>query len=485
MNKIDNSIEIISQNIIKNHKKREDIFRKPDDNIASLKEAGLKIYDFELTEAGHSKRLYRVLDENYIWNTDRGVWLNWDGQKWKIINGSKMLAIATDGLAESIRREIKETVEEDKRRELLKNHNQVQKVSTAKAVLNITEGHLGQPNSKFDKDGYLLNTQNGILDLQSGFLKPHDKNYLITKIVNANYDKNAESPLWQEFLNSVFENDQELIDYMQKVCGLLLTGDASEQSIWFFEGRGRNGKGVFIRTLLHVLNDYATSVAPETFLDRKSDRASNDLAILAGKRFIATSETKKGTRLAEELIKQLTGGDEITCRFLFKEFFTYTPTFKIIAAFNHRPIITGQDVAIWDRIKIIPFNVYFAKEDRDFELEEKLKAEGDGILSWMVEGFYKWKAEGLKEPKAVKEATGDYKADMNPFYSFTQNHCVTEPYASATSKALYDGYKNYCLETGEIVESQTKLGLYLREAGFTKKKGVLGNVWLGIGLKNG
>ncbi|MGI6225755.1 MAG: DNA primase family protein [Peptococcales bacterium] len=337
---------------------------------------------------------------------------------------------------------------------------------------------------ELDQDIYKLNTKNCTIDLRDGRSLIHDSRDLITKMCNAEYRANAQCPTWLKFLDRIMDGNKELISYLQRVVGYSLTGDTSEHCLFMLYGTGRNGKSVFLNTILYVLGDYGKQAQPTILLERHNDNTSNDIAAIRGVRFAPTSEIAEGKNLAEAVVKQLTGGDEVVARFLYGEYFTFKPQAKIFLATNHKPIIKGTDIAIWERIHLIPFTVFIPEGERDKHLADKLKAEADGILLWAVEGCLAWQREGLNPPDIVRQAVKSYREEMDVLASFINECCTIASYAKVQSGQLYEKYQAWCKENGETPLNQRNFGLRLKERGFNNRRGTGGRtMWEGIGLK--
>ena len=224
-----------------------------------------------------------------------------------------------------------------------------------------------------DRDPWLLNVANGTLNLKTGVLESHSRNDLISRLIPIDYSEAAACPRWLSFLERVTEGDDELIGFLQKAVGYSLTGLTLEQVIFMLYGVGSNGKSTLLNIILELLADYGRQTGTETLLVKRGDQIPNGVARLAGSRFVSAVETESGRRLAEGLVKQMTGGDRMTARFLHHEFFEFQPTFKLWLAVNHKPRITGSDHAIWRRIRLIPFTLTVPESERDPDLTEKLK----------------------------------------------------------------------------------------------------------------
>ena len=268
--------------------------------------------------------------------------------------------------------------------------------------------------------------------------------------------------------------------------GYALSGDVSEQCLFILWGTGANGKSTFLNVLHNLFGDYARSTMIETFMKKNSEQ-SNDLARLKGARLVTTSEIEQGKPMSESLIKTVTGEDELTARFLYGEYFSFKPTFKIFMASNHKPKIRGADNGIWRRIKMIPFTVTIPPEQRDKKLTEKLITENIGILNWLITGYAMWRKEGLSdEPDAVRDANNEYRMDMDVVGTFV-NDCFEIDAGMKRklhTKILYETYLKWCSKNDERAMSQKWLGLRMQENGFKRIVGNSQRLWLGLVLKD-
>jgi len=256
-------------------------------------------------------------------------------------------------------------------------------IDLARSVSGVTI----QPGD-LDADRWLLNLPNGTLDLNADpiAIRPNDPADYITKLAAVAFDADATCLRWDDFVFQVFDGDLELIAYVQRALGYLLTGDTTEQSFWIAYGGGANGKSTLLNTILAVLGEYGMTTGFNTFDADHKNQYGNDIAALKGSRFAFASESERDRVLAEARIKAITGGEDWWGRFLYGEFFTFTPHFKVWLAVNHKPTIRGADRGIWRRVKVIPFSQNF--EDRDDKgLRGKLSEELPGILNWMLAGL--------------------------------------------------------------------------------------------------
>jgi len=312
-------------------------------------------------------------------------------------------------------------------------------------------------------------------------LLTHDRELLLTKIANVTYDPVAKCPNWLKFLDSIFEDQEgkeEIIEFLQKAIGYTLTGDISEQVIFFLYGTGRNGKSTFINTIQTILGDYGRQTGSDTFIKKHNDNGiNNDIARLDGSRFVSAVESEEGQQLSESLVKQITGGERMSARFLRQEFFEFTPEFKVFFTTNSKPIIKGSDEGIWRRIRLIPFTVTIPKKKVDKYLPQKLEKEMPGILKWAVEGCVKWQKEGLKEPDAIKQATQGYREDMDILGPFINEKCTTNPLAKVEAKMLYDEYKRWCYGSGDYELTNRQFYRAMESRGYKKENGAKNKVF--------
>jgi putative DNA primase/helicase len=442
---------------------------------------------FNLTDLGNGQRLVarhgRDLRYCYPW----GRWLLWDGQRW----GKDSTGEVDRRAKETVRRiyaEAAEIEDKDLRNALVNHARHSESDSKRQAMINSAKSEPEIPimPDDLDRDPWLLNVLNGTLDLRTGELRPHERGDLISKLAPVEFDGEAECPAWGKFLERIFNHNFDLILFLKKAVGYALTGNTREQCLFFLYGLGANGKSTFLDVIQTMLGDYATQTTSETFMVKKQGgQLSNDVADLRGARFVSAVEIESGRRMAEVLIKQMTGGDRLKARFLYSEFFEFKPEFKIFLAANHKPVIRGTDNAIWRRIYLIPFTVQIPREEQDRELPDKLKAEFPGILNWAKEGCINWKNHDLDPPQSVQEATQTYREEMDILGNFLSECCLVVPGASASAKDLYEAYYKWAEDNGEKRPlSQRNFGVNLTERGFQRGRSTGGqHFWWGIGLK--
>jgi P4 family phage/plasmid primase-like protien len=318
----------------------------------------------------------------------------------------------------------------------------------------------------WDKDPYLLNALKGTVDLRTGALREHRREDYITVIAGAT--PQGECPGWMAFLDEITARDKEYQGYLQRMSGYMLTGDTSENALFFGHGPGGNGKSVFAGVLAAILGDYAATAPMDMFLEKKGESHPTELARLRGARLVLCTEIEKGRRWAEAKIKALTGGDRIPARFMRQDFFEYTPQFKLFVIGNHRPYISSVNEAIRRRLHLLPFTVTIPAARRDKKIQEKLLLEKDGILAWAFEGCLEWQIEGLNPPKCVVDATEEYFQEEDAVSQFLDEECEQISGAKVAIGDLFFRWKGRAEARGEYVGSAKGLVAELVTHGFKR-----------------
>ena len=335
----------------------------------------------------------------------------------------------------------------------------------------------------FDSDPWLLGTPGGTVDLRTGEVREPRQHDGITKCtLVAPLDTGC--PRWLQFLNEATGGDKELIRFLQQWCGYCLTGITREHTLVFVYGPGGNGKSVFLNVVMSILADYAVTAAMDTFTSSKNDKHPTDLAMLRGARLVTASETEENRAWAEARIKQMTGGDRISARFMRQDFFEFTPQFKLMIAGNHKPVLRNVDEAARRRFLIVPLEQKPAQPDR--QLEEKLIAEAPGILHWMIEGCLDWQANGLLKPPSVNTATQDYFSDQDLFEQWLEEECQCEKdnrYLTATSSELFTSWKQFAAGAGHPPGTRQSFGDQMARHGFQYTRDRRSRMFRGVRLK--
>ncbi len=442
-----------------------------------------------LTDVGNARRLaeLHVRDIKFCWPWNR--WLVWDDLRWSgnaNVTLERMAKLTIAHLYEQAGWE----QDSARRKELAGHAMRSESQARVRAMIELARSEEGIPvlPEELDRDPWLLNVLNGTVDLRTGALREHRREDLITKLAPVSYDVGADCPRWMAFLDRIMAGDESEIEFLQMAVGYSLTADTREDCLFIAFGGGRNGKTTFMQTISRLLGDYGLRTPVETLMRRKHETIPNDIARLNGARFVHASETAEGQRLNEPMIKDLTGGDTLSARFLHGEWFDFNPVCKLWLSTNHKPVIRGTDLAIWRRIRLIPFEVTIPENEvraRD-ELIAEFMQEAPGILDWAITGCLAWQKTGLEAPEKVKVATQGYREEMDFLAGFIEDCCALGLHLHVSAADLYHAFTEWCRETGEHQLSQRSFGMRLAEKGFERRRGgSSGRVsWFGIGLLN-
>ena len=438
----------------------------------------------DLSEDGNALRF--VADHADVARYVPGVgWHVWDGRRWRRDDdgGAERLAKET---ARSIAREAELITKDEEAKKVFSHHRASRRANSIAATLKLarTEKPLIARAEDLDADVFTFNVANGTLDLRSGELRAHRPDDQLTKLAPVDWDPDATAPRWLRALDQIFLGDAELIAFVQRAFGYSLTGVTDEQCLFFCFGEGGNGKTTVREIQRALVGEYGELAASGSLMAKRAESIPNDLAGFRGARVLQCAETREGAKLDEVLVKEATGGDEVKARFLYGEWFAYRPQFKIWMTGNHRPEVRGEDDAIWDRIRPIPFGARLRGSDEEEKgLADKLLAELPGILSWAVEGCLAWQSDGLGEPPAVRDAAAEYRAEQDSIAAFIAERCVFGDGRDVTKANLYAAYKDHCRETGSPARSDKALGKRVRaiESVSEGSNGV-SRFWTGIGV---
>ena len=451
----------------------------------------ISLVNYHFSDVGNAERLIALYGMDIRFSTIRDKFFIWSSAHWKIDNNNTIfkLAKATIRRLEADGEDIDTgNNDEDEIRKkqvksfVLKSENDAK----IRAMVNQVKSQPEVILQETDKDLFILNLKNGELDLKTGKLKEHNRFDYITKIVDINYDPDAKADNWTKFLETIFEGDKELIEYVQKSIGYSLTGSVDEQCFYMLYGNGANGKSTFLNAIRRITGDYADSLKGSSLMMHyNDDGARGDLAKLQGKRFVISSELNEGQTFDESLIKAITGGDTLPVRFMFQEEFSMRPEFKIWIGTNEKPRIKGNNYGIWRRVRLIPFIHTFTEDEKDEDFFEKyLVPELPGILNWAVEGCLAWQEEKIKTPAKVMAATDDYKDEMDIIQTFIEDCCIVGGHYRAKVNGLYSSYCTWCEDNNVHELSSIKFTKKLKDKGFTQIRSSIIRYWNGIGLKD-
>ncbi len=387
-------------------------------------------------------------------------WFYWDGTCWRMDDTRDVFS-----RARALCREDVVGVNKPSER------SRIASGKTRAAVVSLAgeDRRLAATVDQWDRDPWLLNTPGGVVNLRTGNVHEHRATDYMTKRTAVSPD--GDCPRWKEFMAEITGGDGELQRYLQRVLGYCLTGATYEQELFFCYGTGCNGKGVLMQTIYGIWHDYHRASSIETFTISQSERHPTELATLVGARLVTAAETEEGRRWSEARIKELTGGDKITARFMRKDPFDFFPQFKLVFSGNHMPALRGVNRAMTRRFNRIPFAVTIAADKVDPHLVDKLKDEWPGILAWAVEGCLEWQRIGLSPPKVVMVATESYFEGQDVIGEWLDDCCEIKGNAWASSTDLFDSWQNWAEERGHWIGSLVTFSQRLEDrGGFTKRK---------------
>lgn len=440
--------------------------------VGKLKKLDAKRY-YEATDSGIAQ-LFSDLFPVHRYNVTIKSFMHFDGQRWvpdkdnlKAGHDLKLLCEALQQYAERIGRD---------------NYKRdVKKMSDSRgrqALLRDVKDNTEICNESLDEEDYKINVQNGVLDLSGDepVLLPHSPRGLMSKLCQAEYTPDADNSEWEKFIDDIMMGDKEKIKYLQKIAGMMLTGDTTEEKMFVLYGPStRNGKSTFCEALRYMLGDYGIAVRPETLALRSnvdSRQASGDIARMAGVRYCCVSEPRKRMVFDVALIKNLTGGDGITARHLNAREFTFRPKMTMVVNTNHLPIIPDMTLFSSNRVQVLTFDKHFKEEEQDGELKNRLREPGNlsEILNWCVDGWMMYKREGLNPPEAVIAATQEYRNDSDKYGMFI-SECLTRVDGYyMPGKQVYKLYTDWCTENGFGVENMANFFAEMKEHGIVRRQ---------------
>lgn len=446
------------------------------------------------TDSANVDAFVRTHGRGFRFVVEWGAWIAWSGKRWelpgargRVLQAAVLVAreehYRCRGRLAALERELRplklapqkdedriDRIERQLKREA-KNllwHTTSQNQGKLEAVAKGLERRLTVRMAELDANPWALNCANGTVDLRTGDLRPHERDDLLTQLVDIEYDLEARAPLWSAFLDTAMRGALGLTTYLQRLVGYTLTGLTHEHILVFHYGNtGSNGKSTFLATLRALLGEYSCSAPRSLLFEPKSGAEPHptELARLYGKRLAICSEVPEHAELAEAKIKDITGGDVLAVRRMTENFWDLTPTHTLHCAGNHKPTVLGTDGGIWRRIKLVPWTVTIAEKDRDAQLGEKLRAELPGILAWAVRGCLEWQLVGLAEPPEVTGAGAEFRAESDVLGSFFESHCVFESGGREACKAIRKAYETWCDDLGHRPLGARTLWRRFREAG--------------------
>ena len=441
------------------------------------------LLEFPRTDAGNAEAFAAISGDRFRFECRAQRWLQWSGAHWQedADGAAERAVLAAMRQRRALYAKTEDTTEARKRLLWALSQESRPRLLAALLIARALEPFVTRAEN-LDADPWLLACPNGTLDLRTGELRPSRCEDMITRLTGAAFDPTATCPRWLRFLGEVFGDDADLIAFLQRAVGYSLTGDIREHALFILHGTGANGKTTFTEAIRFVLGDYARATPFSTFESGNRDEKRVDLAALRGVRFVSASEAEDNRRLAEARVKAVTGGDVISCRRLYGDFFEYTPSFKIWLATNYKPEIRGTDLGIWRRLRLIPFARQFTGAAADPMLLETLKGERAGILGWAVQGCLRWRQQGLGSTEAVQSATEAYRAEQDTLGVFLDE--CTEQQEGATVRAgeLFARYKTWADASGEKALTANAFSRRLTDRGIDRVRNRQSRLWVGIRL---
>lgn len=443
------------------------------------------------SDIANAREFYGDWREHVMYIHSHKTWSVWDGRRWReddrgVIN-EHAKSTAARLYQEALDLPTDSAPLAERRKQRLKHTARANNVNGYSAMLTAAQSmpSLAVTVHELDANPWLFNAQNGCVDLQNLDFHESRRADRITKVAGVSFDFDATAPRWAEFLRRIFDGNDHLINYIRRAIGYSLTGLTSEQCFFMLYGTGANGKSTFLNVVSRMLGDYSSQTPFETILQRKYESdGRSDLAALVGSRLVRASEGDKGRRLAESVVKLLTGEDSVTVRKLYGHFFTYRPEFKLWLATNHKPRIGGNDHGIWRRIRVIPFTVQIPDSERDTGLEGKLVGELPGIFNWALVGLMEWMDSGLGVPSEIADAVETYQTEEDLLGQFILEHCECSDTLQCFNKALYEKFCEWCESQGEVRRTGKWMSGQLIERGYRQSRAASGRIWHGLQIKS-
>jgi putative DNA primase/helicase len=425
------------------------------------------------SDAGNSRRFVidHGADVRYVAAWRR--WFLWDGFHFRADDTNQVVLRAMT-TARAIFDEAKHVGEEDRQRRRAKHAIISQHQRAIRAMLDLASAQpeIAARPEDFDADPNLLGVANGVVDLRTGELLNDGARRLITKRVCVPFERDAVCPMFQTFIESILVNREDLQAFLRVAIGYTLTGLTNEHVILLVIGGGSNGKTTLLELLFDLMGDYAARASSDSLLLARSESSEipNDVARLVGKRFVVCTELEAGRRLREARVKELTGSDTVTARFMRGEWFDFRPQFKVWLVGNHLPRIHGTDHGIWRRVRLLEFGVTIRDDDQDRALPEKLRGELPGILSWAIRGAQEWYRSGVQTSAQIKDAGEHYRDSEDIIGQFLAERCTCQPNAREPLKDIATAYNAWADANSERRLSSRALGTWFEERGYRKER---------------
>lgn len=426
---------------------------------------------------GQARMAYRLAlrYSNRLMHAHGLGWYHWDGRRW----AEDQEGHAKRAVLDVLRRALTESFDDpdmsdDAKKAMRQDVHKCESATGINGVLAIAAAlePFAATVDRLDEDPYLLNCVNGTLDLRTMELRKHNPADRITKITKAAWDPNAVSALWDGFITRILPN-VAVRQFVQRYLGTALCGRVLEHKLVIFTGEGRNGKGVLYGAVIIALGDYADAAEPDLFAHRDGAHPTGEMDLL-GRRFVVVSENDKGMRLGEAKVKKLTGGDRIKARKMRQDFVSFEPSHTPVLVTNFLPKVSGDDPALWARLRVVPFEVVIPDDEQDKQLGEKLELEDTAVLTYLIQGWAMYRALGLAEPEEVKVATENYQRNSNAVKRFVEECCLVGPHYHVKVSDLWERWCDWLKEDGGEQLAKRTLMETLNKMGFSDGRGAHG-----------
>lgn len=441
-----------------------------------------------VADYGHAEVMASILARRFRWATHRKLWMKYSQGVWRVTGDEQVALTASETLRKHYAKLLGQATgkgDVDRLTKLIRDSCTMARIQGALGFLKGWPGFYTEA-ADWDSDPWLLNCRDGVLNLKSGDFLPHDPGFLLTKQTGTEYHPDMLCPKWLAHLER-FLPSADVRRQVQRSLGVAIVGTVQEEKFDLWYGGGKNGKSTTEKAAMGILDDYAGVCAPNLLVASKHERHPAELADLAGYRLLFSTETEANRHLAESLVKQITGGEPLKARHMYGDFFTFERTFSIMLITNHRPRITGQDAAIWRRVRLIPWNETVSEQEQrpQDEVVTELLREGPGILSWMLEGLRDWQQNPQWTAPEVLAATEAYRSEQDAIGGFLADCCELGPRFTVGVAELYNVYERFCNESGEEPQTKKVFGTTLKGRGIDQRRighGV-GRQWVGIRMK--
>jgi putative DNA primase/helicase len=439
------------------------------------------------TDLGNGYRFANINKGKCIYVPEQDAWYLWNGKYWKRDAMGDIHLLCNDVIEYMINEERHEEGKDHVLKWAIttKNGSHIEKMLKRASVLP----EMKKSINEFDINSNLLTLKNGTINLKTGKMHEHDRGDYITKYIDIDFNPAAECDEWMGFLMNISCDNPDLIEFFRIALGYTLTGEVSEECLFFMYGKGSNGKSTFMNVIKEIFRDFYLKLSSESIMSHNISSANSkpyELADIKGKRFVLVSEVDTGDKLKESIIKDMTSRDTMQARQIRERAINFEPTHKLWMYGNHKPKISGTDDGIWRRIKLIPFQRKFEDHEKILNFDKILLSESEGILNWLISGAVDWYQKGLPKVKIIEDATNRYRKDQDNIAYFVSDCCEINPVAQVKAKNLFNEYKIYCKNFGESALGRNEFYSAIREKYEVDQRRGSGNatIFTGIGLNH-